>query len=364
MTEKCRARRIGVLTSGGDCPGLNAAIRAVVKSAINTYNMDVVGIRGGWGGLRELDVIDLTEGNVSGILTEGGTILGTSRVRPFTEEEEAAGIGPDKPTQFSRNYHKLGLDCLVTLGGNGTQTAAAIIQNAGMNCVGLPKTIDNDLEGTDVTFGFHSACQIASDAIDRVHTTAQSHHRVMVVEVMGRHAGWLALFAGVSGGGDVILLPEIPYDVEVVADYVMQRKLRGKPLSIIILAEGARAIEGSDWEKQLAEQMQTGRAKYSHAFALANEVERQTDIESRVTVLGYIQRGGTPVQFDRTLATQLGVFATQMVAQGNYGHMVAVQNGQMTAVPLSEVRGRTRTVPTDHYLIEAARQIWTCFGDR
>jgi 6-phosphofructokinase 1 len=351
-------KRIGILTAGGDCPGLNAAIRGIAKSAMLEYGMEVVGVRGGFAGLREPDTFELDDANTSGILTRGGTILGTSRVPPFGEDEEKRALESDYKTPFQQHYERLGLDCLVCLGGNGTMTAAHILQRMGMNVVGLPKTIDNDLAATDVTFGFRSACQIASDAIDRIHTTAQSHHRVMVVEVMGRDAGWLALEAGVSGGGDVILIPEIPYRIEAVADYIRERHRRGKPLSLVILAEGARAADpGAD------DTLGKGAPKFSKAHSLAQELEDATRLQTRVSVLGYIQRGGSPVQFDRVLATTLGVRATELIVEGRFGEMVAVDNNDITSVPLERVAGRTRLVPPDHHLVKAAKKIWTCFGD-
>ena len=343
MTKK--GIKIGILTAGGDCPGLNAAIRGVAKTAILRHNMKVYGISSGFLGLIEGEYIKLEESDVSGILTLGGTILGTSREKPF-QEGECYHKAIDKPQVIGENYNKMGLDCLVCIGGNGTMKTAAKLSKEGLNVIGIPKTIDNDVWGTDLTFGFDSAVSIATEAIDRLHTTANSHKRIMVIEVMGHQAGWLALYAGIAGGGDVILIPEIDYDVNVIEAYLDERIDRHKGYSIIVVAEGIKREN-----------------KKSAGHYIAKMVTRLTGMATRETVLGYLQRGGTPSAMDRILATRYGAYATELIAEQKFGQMVALRNDEITAVPLDKVAGKLKLVDKGHSLIRKARSLGTCFGD-
>jgi ATP-dependent phosphofructokinase / diphosphate-dependent phosphofructokinase len=362
-------RAIGILTAGGDCPGLNAAIRGIGKAALGKYGMQVVGISSGYNGLINNHTRILADEDFSGILTAGGTILGSSREKPFGKANGDA-LADDKPGMILDTYKKLHLDCLVCLGGNGTQTTAYRLTELGINCIGLPKTIDNDLEETDTTFGFHSAVDIATEAIDRLHTTAHSHNRIMVVEIMGHKAGWLALYSGVAGGGDVILIPEIPYDISVIAEHLIDRARRGKQFSIVVVAEGACSVEEDERKQAEKKAKKKGKAPkaapaaaQSSGFRVARAIEELTGLETRVTVLGYLQRGGIPSPFDRLMATRFGTEAVHLLAKGRYNRMVCFRNGEISSVPLEKVAGRTKTVPTDHELIRCARLVGTCFGD-
>ena len=296
-------KKIAILTAGGDCPGLNAAIRGVGKTAIVKYGMEVIGISSGFLGLLDKEYFPLEEKRLSGLLTEGGTILGTSREKPFSTSKRH---NIDKPNRIKETYNELGLDCLVCIGGNGTQKTAALLVNEGLNIIGIPKTIDNDVWGTDQTFGFDSALGICTDAIDRLHSTANSHKRIMVIEIMGHRAGWLALYSGLAGGGDVILIPELDYNIEVVNNYLLKRVKKKKPYSIVVVAEGI--------SKPYADQ--------SAASYLAEQIELGTGIETRKTILGYIQRGGSPSSMDRILATRFGAYAVDLIANEDYGKMV------------------------------------------
>lgn len=336
--------RIGILSAGGDCPGINAAIRGVGKTAIVQYDMEVQGIVNGFSGLVETETIELTENLLSGILTLGGTILGTSRLKPF---KASVGDEPlDKPGTIKKNYEELGLDALVCIGGNGTQETASLLAKEGLNVVGVPKTIDNDIWGTDVTFGFDTAYHIATEAIDRLHTTANSHKRVMVIEVMGHHAGWIALYSGMSGGGDVILVPEINYSMESVAECLMERSRVKKPYSIVVVAEGLPKD-----------------SKKSAGAYIAKEIRKLTGLETRETILGYTQRGGSPTATDRILATQFGAYAAELIHQRKFGTMVAMRNGAVTSIPLDEVGGKIRLIKPDNKLVEIGRHMGVCFGD-
>ena len=335
--------RIGILTSGGDCPGINATIRGVSKAAINHYGMEVLGIHSGFQGLLTKDVEPMTEKSLSGLLNLGGTILGTSRDKPFKK----GGIMGDvnKPALILENIRELGLDCVVTIGGNGTQKTAAKLAGIGVNVVSVPKTIDNDIWGTDFSFGFDSAVTIATDAIDRLHSTASSHKRVMVIEVMGHKAGWIALYSGMAGGGDVILLPEIPYDIHRIGETILNRLKKGKPYSIVVVAEGIQ----TDGKKRAAEY-------------IAQEIEYETGIETRETVLGYIQRGGSPTSFDRNLSTRMGGHAAELIATGQFGRMVTLQGNEITSAPLSEVAGKLKLVTESNDLVIQGRRMGICFG--
>lgn len=360
-------KRFGILTSGGDCPGLNAAIRGVAKAASSTYGMEVIGISNGYRGLIHGDARELHAADFSNILTQGGTILGASREKPFKDRYDAAltdaEAGQDKPELIKETIASLGLDAVVTIGGNGTNTTAHLLSKEGVNVIGLPKTIDNDIWGTDVSFGFHSAVDIAATSIDRLHSTANSHNRIMVIELMGHKAGWLSLYAGVAAGGDVILLPEIPFDPKEVARDLEQRRAAGKLFSIVVVAEGAMTIEEAAMPKKERKRLREISSYPTLGYRVAAEIEKDTGMETRLTVLGYLQRGGTPSPYDRVLATAFGTSAAEMLARGQFGRMVAMKDGQVASVPLSEVAGRTRTVPTDHHLIETARLVGTSFGD-
>ena len=334
--------RIGILSSGGDCPGINATIRGVGKSAILHYGMEVVGIHNGFTGLLNKDIEVFDERKLSGILNLGGTILGTSREKPFKKILDSDDN--NKPQIIRQNYIDLGLDCIVCIGGNGTQKTANKLVQLGLNIIGVPKTIDNDVYGTDITFGFDSAVNIATEAIDRLHSTASSHKRVMVVEVMGHKAGWIALYAGMAGGADVILIPEMGYNIDKINEKILHRSSIGKPYSIVVIAEGLKA------------------GKESSADYISSAIEKATEIEVRTTVLGYIQRGGNPSPFDRNLATRLGGHATELIAERAFGRMVCIQGGDVSSVDLSEVAGKTKLVPAGHDLIKQGLNMGISFG--
>jgi phosphofructokinase-like protein len=362
---KSMTRTFGILTSGGDCPGLNAAIRGVAKAAYGMYDMNIIGISNGFRGLITGEAHLMKPSDFSGILTLGGTILGTSREKPFKNIGQMADSreGMSKPEAIKENYRRLGLDCLVVLGGNGTHKTAMLLEQEGLNIVGLPKTIDNDIYGTDMTFGFHSAMQIAAEAIDRLHTTADSHNRIMIIEVMGHRAGWLALYAGIAGGGDIILIPEIPYSAESIVGHLMKRDREGKQFSIVVVAEGALSVEEARQSKEERKKRKKNSAAPSRGYELKEAIEEVYGMETRVTVLGHLQRGGTPSPYDRVLATRFGTAAAELLCQGKYGHMVALQGDNITPRPLKEIAGKLKLVPPDHYLIQTARRIGTCFGD-
>lgn len=335
--------KIGILTSGGDCPGINATIRGVCKTAINHYGMEVYGIHNGFRGLMDEDITRLNEKSLTGLLNLGGTVLGTSREKPFRKKGISAGS--NKPDIILNTIRKFGFDCIVCIGGNGTQKTAAELVASGVNVVSIPKTIDNDVWGTDVSFGFDSAVSIATDAIDRLHSTASSHQRVMVIEVMGHKAGWIALYSGMAGGGDIILLPELPFNIHHIGDAIINRLKKGKPYSIVVVAEGIPTLGGKKAAQYIAE-----------------EIEYETGFETRETVLGYIQRGGSPTAFDRILATRMGGHATELIAQGRFGQMVSLRGTDITSVPISEVAGKLKLVTEDDDLITQGRRMGICFG--
>ena len=370
---------IGILTAGGDSPGLNAAIRGVGKAVLGHYGMHIVGFRDGFRGLMENRTAALDGGQLSGILTVGGTILGTSRDKPH--KMPVGGKILNMLDTIAGNYRSNQLDCLVCLGGGGTVKNALRLKQMGLNVVTLPKTIDNDVAGTDVTFGFDTALGIATEAIDRLHSTAHSHHRIIVVEIMGHRAGWLALGAGIAGGADVILIPEIPYDVDSVAEAIRARARGGKPFSIVAVAEGAiskqdlsriaaaRAAgkksakskdgrEADDQEADAAELLYADRT-----LRLAKRLEALTGLEARVTILGHVQRGGAPSAADRLLATRLGTACADLIAKGTYGVMVAAKGEGTRPVDLEDVAGKVKTVPHNHSWIASARRVGTNFGD-
>jgi len=355
-------KRFGILTAGGDCPGLNAAIRGVCRAAHDRYGMEIIGIANGFRGLIDEDTRVLTPDDFSGILTLGGTILGSSREKPFggtTSDKDE--VDSEKVAAIIDTYSRLKLDCLVVLGGNGTNTTGFKLAREGLNVIGLPKTIDNDIVGTDRTFGFHSALAICTEAIDRLHSTAESHSRVIVLELMGHKAGWLALYAGIAGGGDVILLPELPYDIRDIGRHLEKRAKSGKTFSIIVAAEGAMSLKETEMDKK-------DRKKYrqemgpSAAYRIAREIQEETGMETRATVLGYMQRGGTPSSSDRVLATCLGTAAVELLAKGKYGRMVALIGNDVGSIDLSIPEGKIKNVPIDHYMIDAARAVGTCMG--
>ena len=335
--------KIGILTGGGDCPGLNAVIRAVAKKAF-AYGYEVIGIRDGWRGLVEIDTVPLDIQAVSGILSRGGTILGTSRTNPFKS--------PDMAEKVINNIKKLGLDVLVGIGGDDTLGVASKLFKKGIKTIGIPKTIDNDLSGTDFTFGFDTAVSIVTEALDRLHTTTEAHHRAMIVEVMGRHAGWIATYGGMAGGADMILIPERPFEINDVADVVKKRAKRGRGFSIIVVAEGAvpKGVEGyitKDVKKDAFGNVMLGGI----GEFLAKEVEKATGVETRHVVLGHLQRGGSPTAHDRVLATRYGVRAAELINEGTFGVMVALQGNKIVPIPLEEGVRQTKTVDMETYKV-------------
>lgn len=386
-------KTIGILTAGGDSPGLNAAIRGVGKAAIDQHGMRLVGFRDGFRGLMQNRVVWLGEDELSDILTRGGTILGTSRDKPH--KMPIGGKMRDMSDVMIENYHRHDLDALVCLGGGGTAKNAWRLAKQGINVVFLPKTIDNDVSGTDVTFGFDTALNIATEAIDRLQSTAHSHHRIIVCEIMGHNTGWLALGAGLAGGADVILIPEIPFDTEVIADSIRARSRGGKRFSIVAVSEGAmsqrigkkqhdararvaeaeaemaRNVDDKDELKAAKDRRKQARAELAAiekersggTLLLTSELEKRTGLESRVTILGHVQRGGVPSPKDRLLATLLGTAAANFIAAGEYNMMVGVKGDGVSAVPLEEVVGKRKNVPLDHPWLQSARDLEICLGD-
>ena len=403
MSSQIKVRCIGILTSGGDCPGLNAAIRSITKAAMGDYGMRVTGILDGFRGLVENRTVPLDDAAVSGILTRGGTILGTSRDKP--QKMPMGGQSLDMTAAAVQNARSLEMDCVVCLGGGGTQRNALRLARKGLPVLTMPKTIDNDVVHTDVSFGFDTAMGIATEAIDRLHTTATSHHRIIVCEIMGHRTGWLTLGAGIAGGADVILIPEIPYDLKRVAQYVLERRRSGKRFSIVAVAEGARSREEVAAAEEAVKRRGKGGRKSSKragaraavdeelwkdetrdalplvvrrsrngvtayhvvqepmASRIARQIQELTGIEARVTSLGHVQRGGSPSAFDRMLCTLLGAKAAELLAEGRCNVMVAYQGGRCVPVPLEKVAGFRKVVPGDHPMIVSARRVGTCFGD-
>ena len=359
-------RRVAILTAGGDCPGLNAVIRAVAKKAILEYGMEVIGIEDGYEGLIHNRHKKLSYEDVSGILTLGGTILGTSNTANPYRYAVIEG-GKIKLRNVSKtalkNLKKLNVECLFCIGGDGTLSSAYRLHKDGIPLIGIPKTIDNDLIGTDITFGFATAVSIATEGIDRIHTTAQSHHRVMIVEVMGRKAGWIALYSGVAGGGDIILIPEIPYDINVIAEKVKERNRKGKRFSIIVVAEGAKPVDGDCVVKRVIKGSPEPTRLGGISFALGDQIEKITGLDTRAVVMGHLLRGGTPVPLDRILATELGTKAMDMFEDREFGCMVGVKGASFVNVPLQDVAKGFRSVPLDSPLIRSARSLGASFGD-
>ena len=357
--------RIGLLTSGGDCQALNATMRGVVKGLSNNVkDLEVYGFMNGYKGLIYGDYRMLSSSDFSGILTRGGTILGTSR-QPFKLMRVPDQNGLDKVDAMVQTYHKLRLDCLVILGGNGTQKTANLLREEGLNILHLPKTIDNDIWGTDMTFGFYSAVNVATDAIDCIHTTASSHQRVFIVEVMGHKVGWLTLYAEIAGGADIILIPEIPYDIEKVAEAINKRKARGSEFTILAVAEGAISkADAALSKKELKKKLEADSKKYpSVSYKIAKEIEEVTGMEIRVTVPGHTQRGGSPCPYDRVLSTRLGSSAAKLIMNKDYGYMVGIVNGKVKKVPLGECAGKLKTVSPDAQEVQDAKRMGISFGD-
>ena len=357
-------KKIGILTSGGDCQGLNAAIRGVAKGLYEEIDdVEIYGIQNGYAGLIHGDYKKMNQSDFSGILTIGGTILGTSRqsfkMMRVIEDENSI----DKVAAMKDNYKKMGLDCLVILGGNGTHKTANLLSEEGLNVVTMPKTIDNDVWGTEMTFGFQSAVDIATEVIDCIHTTATSHGRIFIVEVMGHKVGWLNLYAGIAGGADIILLPEIPYDISEIAKVIEKREQAGKRFSILAVAEGAISKEEAKMKKKELKALRASMPYPSISYKIAKELEEVTGHEIRVTVPGHFQRGGSPCAYDRFLCTRFGAAAARLIKNEQYGFMVALQNEKIVPVPLGEVAGKLKKVPVDSDIIEAAKEIGISFGD-
>ncbi len=355
-------KRIGILTSGGDCPGLNATIRGVAKAAYGLMDCTIIGIENGYKGLIEGKWREMTPRDFSGLLTLGGTFLGTART-PFKKMRVIEEDGVDKVKAMVENYRKLKLDCLVTLGGKGTHKNANLLAEEGLNVIGLPKTIDNDIYGTDVTFGFQSAVDIATEVIDRIHTTADSHDRVMVIEIMGNKVGWLTLHAGMAGGADVILLPEIPYSIESVIAAIEKRTREGKDFTIIAVAEGAKTKQEAAMKKEDFEAYRKTWGYPSVAYFLMDELNKKSRFETRACVPGHQQRGGSPAPYDRVLSTNIGAYAAKLIKEGTYGVTVSVRNNEYVATPLREIAGKTKSVNPDSTIVRNARLIGIKFGD-
>ena len=357
-------KRIGILTSGGDCQGLNAAIRGVAKALYVRFGEDVevYGIIDGYRGLIEGNYKRMQPSDFSGILTLGGTILGTSR-QPFKKMRIVEEDSVDKVKNMKNNYKKMKLDCLVVLGGNGTQKTANLLREEGLNVVSLPKTIDNDVWNTEMTFGFSSAVEVATHVLDCIHTTATSHGRVFIVEIMGHKAGWMTLHAGISGGADVILIPEIPYELDSILETLEARNQAGKRFSILAVAEGALSQDEAKMSKKEFKAARAAMRFPSISYRLANEIGEKIGSEIRVTVPGHFQRGGSPCAYDRLLATRFGAAAVDLIAEQNYGNMVALQKERIVPVPLSEVAGKLKLVPADSEIVQTARNIGISFGE-
>ncbi len=359
-----RMTRVALITSGGDCQGLNAAIRGVGKALFHKLdNVEIYGMYDGYRGLIESDYKFMEPRDFSGILTEGGTILGTSRQRYVPGKDIVDDEGNSVIPAMLNTYNRLNLDCLIIMGGNGTQKSAKLISDAGMNVITLPKTIDNDIWGTDTTFGFQSAVDIATNVIDYIHSTASSHSRTFVVELMGRDAGWLSLHAGIGSGADVILIPEIPYDINKVAETIMARRRGGRGFSIVACAEGAVSVDDVKLDEEASRRKKETSRHSTVSYEIAEMLEKLTGQDARVTVPGHYQRGGPPCPYDRVLATQFGVAAADLIVNRQYGRMVAIQGGKIVSIPLEDAASKTKFLPVDHPMIQVARDIGICLGD-
>ena len=356
-------RRVGILTSGGDCPGLNATLRGVAKALYQRMGdeVEIIGISNGYSGLINGEWRVMRREEFSGILTVGGTILGTKRT-PFKLMRVVGDDQVDKVAAMKKNYKEMKLDCLLCLGGNGTHKTANLLSQEGLNIIGLPKTIDNDIFGTDVTFGFHTAVDIATEVLDRVHTTAGSHSRCMVVELMGNKAGWLTLYAGIAGGADIILLPELPYNIENVCAAVETRARRGKTFSILAVAEGVFDAEEARLKKKERAARRAEEGITTATTRIAKQIEQMTGFETRICVPGHMQRGGSPSPYDRVLATQFGACAAKLVEHERYGVTVAMQNNLVVENNLEDIAGKSRLVPQDHGMLEVARRMGISLG--
>lgn len=358
-------RRIGILTSGGDCPGLNATIRGVAKACYNLLGeekVEIIGISDGFHGLIHNECREMSPSDFSGILTQGGTILGTRRT-PYKLMQVVEEDNIDKVAEMKQTYKNRKLDCLLTLGGNGTHKTANLLSEEGLNVIGLPKTIDNDIWGTSVTFGFHTAVDIGTEVVDRIHTTANSHSRVMVIEIMGNKAGWLTLYTGVAGGADIILIPEIPYNIEKVAKAVDERAKSGKSFSILAVAEGCMDAEEAKMKKKDRQRLRAENGYNTATVRIAKDIERITGFETRTVVPGHMLRGGSPSAYDRVLATQFGTRAARLISEEKYGYTVAKIGTKIGENPLSDVTMKTKFVPIDDKVVTAARDIGISFGD-
>lgn len=358
-------KRIGILTSGGDCPGLNATIRGVAKAVYEEFgrdNVEIVGISDGYYGLIHNSAHVMKPSDFSGILTQGGTILGTSR-QPYKMMQVIGEDNIDKVANMKQTYKNQKLDCLLTLGGNGTHKTANLLSEAGLNVIGLPKTIDNDIWGTDITFGFQTAVEIGTEVIDRIHTTATSHSRIMLVEIMGNKAGWLTLHTGIAGGADVIILPELPYDIDKVCSALEKREKSGKTFSIIAIAEGAYDKAEAKMKKKERAALRKEKGETTATARVARDIIAKTGLDTRIVVPGHILRGGSPVAFDRLLATRLGAHAAELIKKEKFGYSVAMKSGDVTENPLSDVAGKTKFVEPDCLDVTTARQIGISFGD-
>lgn len=355
-------KTIGILTSGGDAPGLNAVIRGICLAAIRKYKIKVIGILDGYVGFEQGRCIELTEKNIDDILKKGGTLLGSTREKPFKNKEKIEATGLNAVDSIKKNYKKWKLDAVAVLGGNGTNTTAGLLAKEGLNVIGLPKTIDNDIAHTDYTFGFHTAMGVATEALDRICTTAWSHHRVMVVEIMGHKAGWLGLYSGIAGGADVILLPEIPYDIKKVAKKVKEVKASGKGYSIVVVAEGALTTKEAELDKKAYKKARETMGM-SIGARVAKEIEAETGFETRASVLGHMQRGGSPCAYDRALCSMFGTMAVEHIVKGNFGKILVMQNNKVVDIPLEDVAGLVKNVPQNDPMIESGRALGICFGD-
>ena len=355
-------KTIGILTSGGDAPGLNAAIRALCIAGKNKYGMKFVGVRNGYRGLIDGDCFKMDNMDFDSMINMGGTVLGTSRVKPFKNPVPDPKTGLLPIDGIKQTFKKFKLDALVCLGGNGTNTTASLLSDEGFNVIGLPKTIDNDIVGTDETFGFRTAIDVATNGIEAIRTTARSHSRVMVVEIMGHKVGWLGLYAGIAGNADVILLPEIPYDIKKLGKFIKARKAAGHNYSIIACSEGALNIEESKLSKKEFKKSRETMTQ-SIGYRVAKELEAETGLETRTSVLGYLQRGGEPSPYDMILATKIGAAAADFLAQKKFGNLVAVKGGEITATPLSTVAGVVKPIPANDPMLQTARNLGICLGD-
>lgn len=358
---KSKVKNVGILTSGGDAPGLNAAIRGLCQAGMNCYDMKFIGILNGYKGFEAGQCIPIEKKDLPSLLTLGGTFLGSTREKPFKNKEKDAK-GLSAVDSIKKYYKKWKLDALVVLGGNGSNTTAGLLSQEGLNVIGLPKTIDNDIVHTNYSFGFQTAVNIASEAIEKIHTTASSHSRVMVVEVMGHKAGWIGLYSGIASGADVILLPEIPYEKKTVAKKILENNKDGKKYSIVVVSEGAMTREESKLDKK-AFKKSRGEMTCSIGARVAKEIEELTGLETRCTVLGHLQRAGTPLPYDRVMATMFGATAADYLARGEFGKILVWQNDQIVGIPLMDVASQVKNVPADDPLVKTAKSVGVCFGD-